>query len=96
MLLKKLVVSGYKSISTSHPQTIEFEPDLTIFIGHNGTGKSAALEALNKLFSIDHSLRVSVQRGKKLSVWNGLPPYHSAVSSEMINSPFHTEITTWL
>lgn len=57
MLLKKLVVSGYKSISTSHPQTIEFDPDLTIFIGHNGTGKSAALEALNKLFSIDHSLR---------------------------------------
>lgn len=57
MLLKKLVVSGYKSISTSHPQTIEFEPDLTIFIGHNGTGKSAALETLNKLFSIDHSLR---------------------------------------
>ncbi|MGL4829873.1 MAG: ATP-dependent nuclease [Vibrio sp.] len=57
MLLKKLIVSGYKSISTSHPQTIEFDPELTIFIGHNGTGKSAALEALNKLFSIDHSLR---------------------------------------
>lgn len=57
MLLKKLVVSGYKSISTSQPQTIEFEPDLTVFIGHNGTGKSATLEALNKLFSIDHSLR---------------------------------------
>ena len=57
MLLKKLVVSGYKSISTSHPQTIEFDPELTVFIGHNGTGKSATLEALNKLFSIDHSLR---------------------------------------
>ncbi|MEZ8231949.1 ATP-dependent endonuclease [Vibrio splendidus] len=57
MLLKKLVVSGYKSISTDHPQTIEFDPELTVFIGHNGTGKSAALEALNKLFSIDHSLR---------------------------------------
>lgn len=57
MLLKKLIVSGYKSISTSHPQTIEFDPELTIFIGHNGTGKSAALEALNKLFSIDYSLR---------------------------------------
>ncbi|WP_350608469.1 AAA family ATPase [Pseudoalteromonas sp. MER144-MNA-CIBAN-0113] len=57
MLLKKLVVSGYKSISISHPQTIEFDPQLTVFIGHNGTGKSATLEALNKLFSIDHSLR---------------------------------------
>ena len=57
MLLKKLVISGYKSISTDHPQTIEFDPELTVFIGHNGTGKSAALEALNKLFSIDHSLR---------------------------------------
>ncbi|EKO3988971.1 ATP-dependent nuclease [Vibrio fluvialis] len=57
MLLKKLVVSGYKSISIGHPQTIEFDPQLTVFIGHNGTGKSATLEALNKLFSIDHSLR---------------------------------------
>jgi energy-coupling factor transporter ATP-binding protein EcfA2 len=57
MLLKKLFVSGYKSISTEHPQSIEFESDITTFIGHNGTGKSATLEALNKLFSIDHSLR---------------------------------------
>lgn len=57
MLLKKLKISGYKSISSEHPQTIEFEDDVTIFIGHNGTGKSTALEALNKLFSIDHSLR---------------------------------------
>ncbi|WP_137169405.1 ATP-dependent endonuclease [Marinomonas sp. FW-1] len=57
MLLKKMIVSGYKSISTELPQTINFEPNVTAFIGHNGTGKSAALEALNKLFSIDHSLR---------------------------------------
>ena len=57
MLLKKLIVSGYKSISNESPQTIDFEDDVTAFIGHNGTGKSAALEALNKLFSVDHSLR---------------------------------------
>jgi putative ATP-dependent endonuclease of OLD family len=57
MLLEKLIISGYKSISAETPQTINFESDVTAFIGHNGTGKSAALEALNKLFSIDHSLR---------------------------------------
>ncbi|MGY8871551.1 MAG: ATP-dependent nuclease, partial [Pseudomonadales bacterium] len=57
MLLQKVIVSGYKSISSDFSQTIDFEPDVTAFIGHNGTGKSAALEALNKLFSIDHSLR---------------------------------------
>lgn len=57
MLLSKVIVSGYKSISTECPQTIKFEPNVTAFIGHNGTGKSAVLEALNKLFSIDHSLR---------------------------------------
>lgn len=57
MLLSKVVISGYKSISTEHPQVIHFEPDVTALIGHNGTGKSAALEALNKIFSIDHSLR---------------------------------------
>lgn len=57
MLLTKIIVSGYKSISYEHPQTIELDPELTVFIGHNGTGKSAALEALNKLFAIDLSLR---------------------------------------
>ena len=57
MQLKKIFISGYKSISTLHPQTVVFEKDVTAFIGHNGSGKSATLEALNKLFAIDHSLR---------------------------------------
>jgi predicted ATP-dependent endonuclease of OLD family len=57
MQLKKILISGYKSISILHPQTVIFEKDVTTFIGHNGTGKSATLEALNKLFAIDHSLR---------------------------------------
>jgi len=57
MQLKKIFISGFKSISPEHPQTIEFETDVTTFIGHNGTGKSTVLEALNKLFSIEGSLR---------------------------------------
>lgn len=57
MQLKKIFIAGFKSISNQHPQTIELEHELTTFIGHNGTGKSTAMEALNKLFSVDHSLR---------------------------------------
>ncbi|MCD9481687.1 ATP-dependent endonuclease [Photobacterium phosphoreum] len=57
MQLTKVIVSGFKSVSPEHKQIIELEPDVTAFIGHNGTGKSSLLEALNKLFAIDRSLR---------------------------------------
>lgn len=57
MKLKKLYISGFKSVSKGQPQTILFDNSVTAFIGHNGTGKSTALEALNKLFAVDHSLR---------------------------------------
>ncbi|MBF9634839.1 AAA family ATPase [Klebsiella pneumoniae] len=54
MQLKKIFISGFKSISNQNPQTIDLEHELTTFIGHNGTGKSTAMEALNKLFSVDN------------------------------------------
>ncbi|MBT0380518.1 AAA family ATPase [Morganella morganii subsp. morganii] len=57
MQLKKIFISGFKSISNQNPQIIDLDNELTTFIGHNGTGKSTAMEALNKLFSVDHSLR---------------------------------------
>ncbi len=57
MILDKLVISGFKSIATESPQTIKFDKNITAFVGHNGTGKSTVLEALNKLFSIDIGLR---------------------------------------
>jgi predicted ATP-dependent endonuclease of OLD family len=57
MRLKKIYVSGFKSISNQSPQTLMLDSSLTTFIGHNGTGKSTVLEALNKLFSIDPNLR---------------------------------------
>ncbi|ELA7833039.1 AAA family ATPase [Vibrio alginolyticus] len=57
MQLAKIIASGFKSISNKHKQTVDLESDVTAFIGHNGTGKSTLLEALNKLFAVDRSLR---------------------------------------
>ncbi|AFI89755.1 MULTISPECIES: ATP-dependent nuclease [Pectobacterium] len=57
MQLTKIFISGFKSISTDHPQTISFDKNITTFIGSNGTGKSTVMEALCKLFCVDHSLR---------------------------------------
>lgn len=57
MQLTKVLISGFKSISNDNPQTIFFDKNLTTFIGSNGTGKSTVMEALCKLFSVDHTLR---------------------------------------
>jgi len=57
MRLHKIYISGFKSISNESPQTLMLDSSLTTLIGHNGTGKSTALEALNKLFSTDSNLR---------------------------------------
>lgn len=57
MHLQKLIVSGFKNISNSAPQSITIDPKVTALIGYNGSGKSTLLEALSKLFSIDPTLR---------------------------------------
>lgn len=57
MHLKNMTIGGFKSFSYNEPQKISFEKDRTVFIGNNGTGKSAILDALNKLFSVSNSFR---------------------------------------
>lgn len=49
MKLKKMILKNYRSIGDDE-QVIDFE-NLTMLIGNNSVGKTAALSALNKLFS---------------------------------------------
>lgn len=49
MKLKKMILKNFRSISDDE-QVIDFE-NLTMLIGNNSVGKTAALSALNKLFS---------------------------------------------
>lgn len=56
MKLEKMIVSGFRCFS-SEPTTIDFG-DLTALIGKNGTGKTAALMALARIFGISSYDRV--------------------------------------
>ncbi|MEW6279278.1 MAG: AAA family ATPase [Candidatus Eremiobacterota bacterium] len=49
MRLDKLTLSGFRCFGPE-PTVIEFEPDLTVFIGANGTGKTAVMQALARMF----------------------------------------------
>lgn len=55
MKLHSLRISNFQSFGES-PVELSFE-DLTFLIGPNGSGKTAAMQALCRLFSIDPSLR---------------------------------------
>ena len=48
MRLSKVMIEGFRSFGER--QTIEFD-DLTVFIGENSSGKTAALAAIGKIFS---------------------------------------------
>ena len=54
MKIESLIIKGFKSFEDE----IKIElNDLTAFIGSNGSGKTAVLEALTRLFSTTKSLR---------------------------------------
>ena len=56
MRLKRIIVSNYRCFGEI-PTTIEFN-NLTGFIGHNSSGKTALLSALMKLFGEKSSERI--------------------------------------
>jgi len=59
MKLYKIIVSNYRCFGKD-PTTIEFN-DLTAFIGHNSSGKTALITALLKLFG-DKTLNRTIER----------------------------------
>eukprot|EP00965_Chrysotila_dentata_P255202 6212141-Pleurochrysis_carterae.AAC.1 len=44
--IEKLRISGVRSFSPSHPQTIAFQKPLTLIVGKNGSGKTTIIECL--------------------------------------------------
>ncbi|CAG9311979.1 unnamed protein product [Blepharisma stoltei] len=45
-MLERLKISGIRSFSSSSEITIDFDPRLTLILGHNGAGKTTIIEAL--------------------------------------------------
>lgn len=51
MYIERLVLSGFRGFGPE-PTTIELTPSLTAFVGANGAGKTAAMQAMQRLFGI--------------------------------------------
>lgn len=56
MRLKELRICNFKCFG-SEPETISFDDSITTVIGPNGSGKTAILQALARMFAINPSLR---------------------------------------
>jgi putative ATP-dependent endonuclease of OLD family len=51
MYIERLVLSGFRGFGPE-PTTIDLMPSLTAFVGANGAGKTAAMQAMQRLFGI--------------------------------------------
>ncbi|WP_312161147.1 AAA family ATPase [Phenylobacterium sp.] len=51
MYIERLVLSGFRGFGPE-PTTIDLRPGLTAFVGANGAGKTAAMQAMQRLFGI--------------------------------------------
>ena len=51
MHIERLVLSGFRGFGPE-PTTIDLTPGLTSFLGANGAGKTAAMQAMQRLFGI--------------------------------------------
>ncbi|MBF0099244.1 MAG: AAA family ATPase, partial [Magnetococcales bacterium] len=60
MYIKELVATGFRCFGPE-PVTIGFSPDLTVLVGTNGSGKTAAMHALLKLFGVTKEQRSVVR-----------------------------------
>lgn len=51
MFLERLTLSGFRCFGPE-PQSIPFDPSITAFVGLNGSGKTAVMQALLRLFGV--------------------------------------------
>ena len=51
MHIERLVLSGFRGFGPE-PTTIDLRPGLTAFVGTNGTGKTAVMQAMQRMFGI--------------------------------------------
>lgn len=60
MYIESITLQNFRCFGRT-PTRITFVPDVTVLIGTNGTGKSALIEALRRLFGITREERTLTQ-----------------------------------
>jgi putative ATP-dependent endonuclease of OLD family len=94
MQLFKLTIKGFRCFSSESTTTVEFDP-LTVFVGANGAGKSAALMALVRMFGAANVQRTLTREDffipptPRTAASAGGPPIPSTVESAPVASATH-------
>ena len=56
MRIERVTLTSFRCFGP-HPVSIRLSPDVTAFIGANGSGKTAVLQALSRLFGVTSDQR---------------------------------------
>lgn len=56
MILERLILTNFRCFGPN-PETITFSSRLTVFVGGNGSGKTAVMQALLRMFGVTNDLR---------------------------------------
>jgi putative ATP-dependent endonuclease of the OLD family len=83
MIIERLILTNFRCFGPE-PQTIELAPGMTAFVGANGAGKTAVMQALLRLFGVTSEQRRLRRQDFHVPVDEESPPATRTLSLEVI------------
>ncbi len=83
MYIERIKISNFRCFGPT-PETIIFDPSITAFVGTNGTGKTAVMQALLRLFGVTYEQRRLRRQDFHIPLNETTPPKERSLSIEVI------------
>lgn len=83
MLLERLILTNFRCFGPD-PQSITFHSDVTAFVGTNGSGKTAVMQALLRMFGISNEHRTIRRQDFHVPLKEDTPPSERVLSLEAV------------